>query len=308
MKSSRLDLVNCHLCGKDDYKVIYPSTLLEDDFSHDKITSEMKNTLGDYKKHSRIVKCFHCNLIYTNPMENPNSLMEGYEDVIDEEYLKTEKFRKILHTEHLKQIEKFKKKGNLLDIGCFAGYFLELAKERGWNTFGIEPSKWASNMARSRNIKIIGNDIQKIRIKNAYYDVITMWDVIEHLSNPIDVLDKCYKSLKDNGIIALGTPDYECLIARIMGNNYPYLVRMHHVLYTPETLSNMLEKSGFKVIKKYTYGRTFPVSYILDRLKINVHVFKKFKNYVKSISSIADYKIHLNFGDSFVLIGRKALE
>src|SRR5438552_4028706 len=96
MKRKRLYPINCHLCDGNNYKVLYKSTLVEKDFDPKIIASDMKNTLGNYKKHSRIVQCLSCGLVYTNPMEDFMQLLKGYTDVVDEEYLLMEKYRKIL--------------------------------------------------------------------------------------------------------------------------------------------------------------------------------------------------------------------
>lgn len=300
-----INFVKCHLCGLDNYKILFQSTLDKSDFNPKVITEDLKNTLGNYKKHSRIVKCKECGLVYTNPMENPDSLLKGYEDVIDQEYLDTEKYRKLLLLEHLKHIEAFKTKGKMLDIGCFAGYFLELAKQKGWDVYGIEPSNWARNVAKKRKVKIISESIDNAKLSDKTYDVITMWDVIEHLPNPRQVLKKCYDSLDDKGIIALGTPNIECLVAKIMGSNYPYILRMHHLFYSPKTLSLMLDSVGFKTIKVYNYGRIYPVSYILDRLQIDNKLFGQFKKIVNTQPWLANRTINLNIGDSFVIIAKK---
>jgi 2-polyprenyl-3-methyl-5-hydroxy-6-metoxy-1,4-benzoquinol methylase len=264
MKNKYLHPVSCPLCGKNEYKVLFPSTLTTQDFDLKLVTSGLKNTLDDYRKHSRIVKCRSCGLVYTNPMEDFPYLLQGYEGVVDREYLETEKFRKILSKQHLENIEEFTTKGKILDIGCFTGYFLELAKERGWDTYGIEPSHWAGKIAQKRNIKIIAEDIESSLLSKNFFDVITMWDVIEHLPNPIKTLQKCHKYLKKDGILAVGTPNIESFIAKVLRSNNPHLVRMHLILYSPKTLTKILEQTGFKSVRTYSYGRTFPVSYVLD--------------------------------------------
>lgn len=305
MKSSKLIKINCPLCGKDLYSILFPSTLKKGDFDPQIIKEDLKNTLGNYKKHSRIVKCKSCGLVYTNPMENVSKLSEGYEEVVDDEYLQTEKYRKILSLEHLKNIEKFKKKGKILDVGCFAGYFLELAIERGWKAYGIEPSLWANKIAKKRGINIISDSIEKASLKDNCYDAITLWDVIEHLPNPKQVLKKCYASLSNGGIMALGTPNMESLISKILGSNNPYILRMHLVFYSPETLGRMLDEVGFKTVKIYSYGRTFPVSYILDRIRLNNILYKSFQNLINSFPGVSNYPIHLNLRDSFTVIAQK---
>jgi transcription elongation factor Elf1 len=106
MKNKYLQKIACPLCGKNSYKILFASTLNEDDFDPEIIKLDLKNTLDDYKKHSRIVKCVSCGLVYTNPMENFSQLLKGYKDVVDKEYLNTEKNLKIISQQNLDKIAK----------------------------------------------------------------------------------------------------------------------------------------------------------------------------------------------------------
>jgi 2-polyprenyl-3-methyl-5-hydroxy-6-metoxy-1,4-benzoquinol methylase len=296
--------VLCPLCQSNLYTVLFPSTLTKKDFNPDVIAKNLTNTLDNYKKHSRIVRCLVCQLVYTNPMENITSLLKGYKDVVDTEYIITEKYRKVVLLEHLEKIQEYKKNGRMLDVGCFAGFFLEVAKKSGWKTYGIEPSIWASEIAKKRKIKIISKSIEAAKFTHRF-EVITMWDVIEHVKDPYEVLKKCYDALEKDGIIAIGTPDISSVVATILGKNNPYLVRMHLLFFSPKTLETMLENIGFTVIKKYKYGRIFPLSYIFDRIKINHPLYKLCKRYISAIGFISNLPIRLNLGDSFAIIARK---
>lgn len=304
-KNEKLKLINCPLCGVNNFKIKYQSTLTKKDFDPKNVQSDLKNTLTNYKKHSRIVKCKSCDLVYVNPGENINKLLKGYENVIDEEYLETEKYRKILSENYLKNIKEFKNTGKMLDVGCFAGFFLEIAKKNGFDIYGIEPSIWASELAKKRKVKIISKSIEDINLPVNNFDVITFWDVIEHLHDPKTAIKKSYNSLKYDGIIALGTPDIESLVAKILGKNNPYLLRMHLIFFSKKTLKKMLEDSGFRVIKIYSYGRVFPLKYLFDRLEVNWKIYKLFKKLINSNSKIANFTIHMNLRDSFVIIAKK---
>lgn len=297
--------IKCPLCKTASYKILYPSTLTKEDFYHEAIKNDMKNTLDDYHKHAQIVKCTNCKLVYTNPMEDMKKILTGYGDVIDEEYLQTEKYRKLLSLKHLSSIEKFKQKGTLLDIGCFAGFFLELAKKKGWQTYGLEPSKWATEIAKKRGVKIVGRDIDTAKLKTEFFDAVTMWDVIEHLPNPQDVIKTIHQALKKDGIVAFGTPNIDSILAKILRANYPYLIRMHIVLYSPQTLKKLFEENGFKVIYTGTYGRIYPLEYILDRIKIKNPAFQFIKKHLLSYKKIANLTINLNLRDEFIMIARK---
>jgi len=300
-----LKSVNCLNCRKNEFKILFPSTLTPKDFNPKIIQEDLKNTLGNYKKHSRIVKCKNCGLVYTNPMEDIPKLMKGYKDVVDDEYLATEKYRKVLSSKHLEKMQKYTKKGKILDIGCFAGYFLELARKEGWEGYGIEPSVWASDIAKKRKVKIISKNIENAKLQRNFYDAITMWDVIEHLADPKKIIAKSYKSLKKGGIIAMGTPNIDSLVAKILRNNNPYILRMHLTFFSPKTLGEMMQEEGFEIVKVYSYGRIFPVSYILDRVETDLKIYHSFKNFIKKYPLIANREINLNLADSFTIIGRK---
>lgn len=299
-------LINCPLCfAKENYRVLYQSTLEKKDFTPFAIRNHLKNTLGDYRKHGRIVKCNNCNLVYVNPLEDALSLFKGYKEVVDYEYLKMERYRKILLTNHLRTVEEFKKPGKLLDVGCFTGFFLELAQEQGWETWGIEPSIWAKIQAKKRGIRIIGEDIGNIGLKKSFFDTVTLWDVIEHLPYPKKTLKNIRSCLKNKGVLAIGTPNIESFVAKILKGKFPFLGRMHLMLYSPKTLKRLLQQSGFDILCVKSYGRIYPLYYILERLKINNPLYNKFEGFIKSKKSIANLPINLNIGDSFVMVARK---
>lgn len=295
----------CPLCENLEYKILHKSTLTNNDFNPESIANNLKNTLDDYKKHGQIVKCIRCGLVYVNPQEDLVRFTKGYEQVVDEEYLKTDKYRKILSQNHLRTIQKHKSGGKILDVGCFAGFFLELAKNAGWDTYGIEPSLWAKKVAEKRKIKIIGKDIEKITLNADYFDAVTLWDVIEHLQNPHRTISKIHSSLKKGGIIAMGTPNIESLFAQVLGSNCPFLVRMHVILYSPKTLALFLKIHGFEVVGIYSYSRTFPFGYFLDRLQMDNVFFHTFKRLLRRITFLMNLQITLPFRESFVIIGQK---
>lgn len=297
--------ISCPLCGKKDYKVLYTSTLTSEDFSPEVLRNHLKNSLDDYTKHGQIVRCDACSLVYTNPMEDLSTILKGYEEVVDEEYLQTEHYRKLLLESHLKKLSMFKKKGALLDVGCFAGFFLELAKKKGWNIYGIEPSQWASKIAKKKGVTILGQEIEKATLKNNFFDAITLFDVIEHLGKPHKVMTVLQKTMKKNGILIMATPNIDSLFAKILGKRYPFLIRMHLILYSPKTLEMLFEQHGFKVISTENYIRIFPLYYILGKIQLKNILFTSIKNAVLSNPRMANFSVHLNFGDTFLMVGKK---
>ncbi|MEN9407856.1 MAG: hypothetical protein RLZZ455_1072 [Candidatus Parcubacteria bacterium] len=301
----RFTNIPCPLCGSTVHKILYRSTLTKKDFDPRAIQNNLKNSLDDYTKHGQIVRCKNCSVVYVNPVESISSLLTGYKDVVDHEYLETESYRKQLLKEHLSKIDELSKKGILLDIGCFAGYFLQIAREDGWLPFGIEPSRWAVKYAKKNGARILGSSLYNTKLASNTYDAVTLWDVIEHLDTPHTALKIIHRSLKKDGIIALGTPNIDSLFSRILGEKCPFLIRMHLILYSPKTLRLLLEKNGFEVMSCGSYGRIFPLSYLLDRIQTTNKIFRYFRKQIQSISFLASFPIRINLGDSFIMIAKK---
>lgn len=300
-----MQLIRCPLCKADTFTILFPSTLTRKDFNLQIIKQNLKNTLDDYRKHAQIVRCNECQLVYTNPMEDMKTLLKGYDNVVDEEYLEIEPYRKKLSLTHLKLVERYKNKGNLLDVGCFAGFFLELARQRGWKTSGIEPSRWARKIAEKKGITIVGTNIETAKIPPKSFDVITLWDVIEHLSDPQKVIQVIHKSLKKDGVVAIGTPNIESILAKILKENYPYLIRMHIILFSPKTLRKLLEENGFRVITTSTYGRSYPLSYVVERIQMKNFLFRWIKKIILSNKILANSIFHIDLKHEFVMIAKK---
>tara|TARA_B100001175_G_scaffold314057_1_gene322705 strand:+ start:204 stop:998 length:795 start_codon:yes stop_codon:yes gene_type:complete len=145
-------------------------------------------------------------------------------------------------------------KGNLLDIGCGAGFFLNIAKERGWNCHGMEilPEyiKYAQEKFALKNIRLESLD-EPISYNANNFDVITLWDLIEHLRNPLNSLKKIHRMMKPGGLLVMWTPNVKNAIflkERWVG----YKILQHFYFFSGDSLKNMLEKTGFKIVSLQT--------------------------------------------------------
>lgn len=295
--------IKCPVCKSKNAKLLFKSNLRNKDSSITVLRSDLKNTISGLKKHGRIVECKKCRLIYTNPREDLRLLMSGYESVEDIGYLQSKKYRKELNKFHLEKLRKFVKNGRLLDVGCFCGFFLEEASRKGFVSYGIEPSDWARKYAKSKNIKILGKTVKDIG--NRTFDIVTLWDVIEHLPNPRKDIETLKHHLNENGYIIIGTPDISNFLVKIFGDNHPFFVRMHITLFNPQNLKYLLQECGFEVKKVYNYRRVYPIYYYLERLEHINGFFKQFSKLVKKFKSFSSIKIQILPKDEFVIIAKK---
>lgn len=150
-----------------------------------------------------------------------------------------------------KEIIKQKKNGTILDVGCGSGLFLSYFKKKGWNVFGTEISKEISKFSSEMfGIKPLIGDLLNLKLSENYFDVITINNVLEHLSQPNETLLKIKSLLKDDGILEITVPNIESLGAKIFGNDWYHLDPGRHLFhFFPAKLEEMLKKTGFKIFK-----------------------------------------------------------
>jgi 2-polyprenyl-3-methyl-5-hydroxy-6-metoxy-1,4-benzoquinol methylase len=161
----------------------------------------------------------------------------------------------------------------LLDIGCGYGYFLKLASAFGFETYGIDISQHAIKQARKVvNAKFFCSDIQDILPFAAnFFDIITMFDVIEHLEKPYSALQQIHRVLKPRGIFIITTPNMNSLSRRTMGKKWiGFSDETHRIFYTIYSLEFILKTAGFKVLKRETIFTPLPhaVSKLLRPLNL----------------------------------------
>jgi 2-polyprenyl-3-methyl-5-hydroxy-6-metoxy-1,4-benzoquinol methylase len=220
------------------------------------------------------MKCDHCGLVFLlEARENitPESVYNAdYFKERDEYFLQTseqdscqtpgEHIESFL--EGLKLLRRYKSGGRLLDLGCAVGVFLALAKEAGWEVCGVDISEYAVSCAKERcEAEVHAGELTKIGFPNASFDVITMWDVVEHFQHPKTTLGEVHRILKDDGIILLDTPNEGSLIRkiaqriyRLFGGRMTYPARKlyhvyHRYYFSEDTLRRLLDSCGFAIVE-----------------------------------------------------------
>ena len=171
-----------------------------------------------------VVRCQECYLEFVNPLPTIEAMQGNYQkemigneadsglhsNYILERQKRIKSFSK-LYNSRLSLIESlYPSKGDLLDIGCGAGFFLNSAKERGWNCHGLEilPEyiKYAKENFALENIRFESLD-EPLTYDENTFDVITLWDLIEHLRNPLKSLKQINRVMKPGGLLVIWTPN-----------------------------------------------------------------------------------------------------
>jgi 2-polyprenyl-3-methyl-5-hydroxy-6-metoxy-1,4-benzoquinol methylase len=138
------------------------------------------------------------------------------------------------------------KRGSLLDVGAATGQFMNVARDHGWEVQGIELSQWAVEQAqRQFGFSLLEGTLPDSRIPNSAFDIVTMWDCIEHLAHPNTVLREIHRVLRPGGLLVLSTGDVPHLDPKLLSGWYspPW----HLYYFSRETIHQLLDICGFVV-------------------------------------------------------------
>jgi len=257
------EVQRCPLCGSPDRTVLYPSNLSNLQGSG----SRYHCTNFGLGMHADIYRCLSCGMVFNDPAPAAADHFDEYARAEDPDYLEQRLARRQTYARELDRLEPFVEGRELLDVGCYAGFFLELARERGFRVEGIEPSRWAAQHAGTRLGLSVSNCTIEEFPTDRRYDVVTLWDVIEHLSDPVRALQRIRTILLPGGIVAFTTHNLDSLMARLLRGRYPFFMEMHTIHLDNRTLPLLLKKAGFALVDRHPHRRALHVGYMLSRLR-----------------------------------------
>jgi 2-polyprenyl-3-methyl-5-hydroxy-6-metoxy-1,4-benzoquinol methylase len=220
---------------------------------------------GNWKSAQRVRRaslseCPNCGLLATTSFLKNHANMEELYDVTPEnheEYCDCYLGSRIaFYKRIIPKLSPFFRNGRLLEIGSGYGYFLEMASQSGWKAEGVEISKYASAIARSRGCQVHQEDLLTLSLPTESYDVVAMWDVIEHFPRPGEILRRCAELLRPGGVLILRTPNARALCpggglirAAYRHLAYPANTPEHVFHFTPEDLTALVAKLGLEGIE-----------------------------------------------------------
>jgi SAM-dependent methyltransferase len=227
---------NCDLCGNQDYKHWWK------------------------KDGYDIGECRHCKLVQVMQFLDDEHLAsiydsgyyEGKNDQVYQDYLANESAKRDWFRTRFNEIVETNgvtRPGNCLEVGCAYGLLLDEAQKLGWNVRGTEISEHAAAYARSRfGINVVTGREALAAIKPMSQDLVIMWDVIEHLTDPLATLHAVRRILAPNGLLNLSTGDIRSLGARLYGKRWYLVSPPYHLIYFDRnSITLMLRAAGFDV-------------------------------------------------------------
>ncbi len=240
--------IRCNLCGNTKHNFLFYG----------------KDRLHGGKGTFSYVMCVGCGLVYMNPQISSKNLMSFYPSNYGPYQPKLAKTDQTNRKKYRKSslptsvYRKLNKHTSLLDIGCGSGKFLnEIKNLTGSQIYGIDISQTAVTVAKNNyGIDIFCGTITESPFASNSFDLITAWSYLEHVPNPSQVLEKLYDLLKPGGDFVLSCPNFDSFNARLFRNKWYHLDCPRHLyIYTPKTISSLIEKNGF-FVKKIIYEKS----------------------------------------------------
>lgn len=253
----------CALCGSyDNSKEIFPSNFDLDAFNPEIFSARR---LPD-RIHYRMVECRKCKLLRSDPVADSDTLLQLYVKSTFS-YGKQIDFLKKTYGRYLELAKKISPHAkSLLEIGCGSGFFLEEAITHGIpNVWGVEPSTNAASQAPKNLHGNIILDVMRPGLfpKDTTFDIICLFQVLDHMPDPVSTLRECQKLLSPNGVILILNHDIDAWSAKLLGESSPIIDIEHTYLYSKKTLAKILDSAGLKAVEQGCAWNSYDISYLV---------------------------------------------
>jgi SAM-dependent methyltransferase len=232
--------VRCNLCGADN-----PLLVLEG-------PDRLHHLPGAF----RLVRCAECGLIYQNPQLDPQEVLSYYPSDYHSYYIPVAEekswFRRFDRRWGVKRRclavqKRVRKTGRLLDVGCGTGAFLQGMHALGWQVYGSDLNPEVVRYTHDYfGFDVREGELAEIGYPAGFFDVVTMWDVLEHVHDPRGTLAEVARILKPGGWIIMNTPNPAGWDARLFGMTWAgWDIPRHLFLISPTTMQRYLQETGF---------------------------------------------------------------
>ncbi len=263
------ETIVCPICGSGGGRIVRPSK-----YPPGITETELKTLYSASNSHmlmDQVVECPSCSMVYVNPRLQPELIITSYSDAEDPTFVaqndgRIKTFRRSIRR-ILREMGKTSGAGmRVLDVGCAGGAFLVAARDAGFEAKGVEPSRWMADFGRKKyGLDVIDGILEPGMFPAGQFDVVTLWDVLEHVPEPHDLLALIRSLLKPTGWLVVNYPDIGTIAARALGDRWPFWLSVHLLYYTRSTVRKQLVRAGFAPKNFETFYQTLPLGYVMGR-------------------------------------------
>ncbi len=217
----------------------------------------------------RILRCADCGFGFSESRSTEDQLRELYREMDVAVYESETRGRVRTSRRHHKILQRYASRpGRILDIGCASGRFLAACAGAGWTVVGLEPSRILCEEAQrllGGGAQILPITLQEADFPESTFDAVTMWDVLEHVPNPLEFMQKAVSLLKTSGLLLANVPNLDSLQARVMRRRWPLFLPEHLNYFNRASLTLCGRQSGAHLIKLSSRPVSFSIGYVLHR-------------------------------------------
>lgn len=275
--------------------------------------SQLQYTVQSWK----VVQCRSCRFVYVNPRLEKNELLKLYvSDYFDNQlfgyfhYSEGKDFRKRNFQKWVTDAQPYlasSKKIKALDIGCATGYCLEVFQEKGWHANGVELDHGLAKKLRHKGFTVYDSPLLHLRDIGTY-SVITMFDVIEHLTDLHENISILYQLLEDNGIVVMVTPNYSSWQRKLFQKRWFQFKPVEHINYfTLDTLRKLVEANNFEIIESKNSGQFCNTSFLENRIrKYNFGFLLPLLRVAQKLLGKKDRYFYVDTASLYIVLRKKA--
>lgn len=201
-----------------------------------------------------LVKCDQCSFVFAKQIPTAQELNDHYSKTYTREDFLSPITVKRYH-ELLDKFEPFRKTNKLLDVGCGVGYFLEVARERGWEVYGTEFTDESMRINSDKGFKMNQGPLKASNYDAQSFDVVTSFEVIEHINNPDEEMNQVKTILRSGGLFYCTTPNFNSVSRHQLKGQWNVIVYPEHLsYYTPKSMNYLMKQHGFNKKEVLTTG------------------------------------------------------
>ena len=196
----------------------------------------------------------------------------------------------------------------VIDVGAATGFFLDIARGRKWEVAGVELSDFAAQVAREKGIAVTTGTLQTASMAPASVDLVTYWDVIEHVQSPVEELRTAVRILRPGGLLMMITPNWDSFYARLLGKRWHAIVPPEHLQYfTYKSMRKLLASAGLTEIEISSPSKSFTLSYVFQILYRwqGLRVWRGIAEFLKRHPRLAGVSVPIPLHDNMLVIARK---
>ncbi len=226
--------------------------------------------MAEYER-DYLCRCGKCGFVFSERIPTMEELVANYSN-----YPRSNKISEITlkrYDELLAYFERFRKTNNMIDVGAGDGYFIQRAKEKGWNAYATEFDDISVELCRQKGITTHKGKLEAKNYEAGMMDVIYSSEVIEHINNPVEEVRNFNAILRSGGVVYVTTPNFNSVSRKVLKSGWRIIEYPEHLCYySSRTLGKLFKDNGFLIEQIKTTGITPSIFFKQKTNAVHSHV------------------------------------